>query len=132
MVSTVGRALDPGALPPGRGPGQRAGEAGQPGADHDDVGGGSGHGAHVNSLWVAWSGRPVRCRDCEVAERGAGVVVGGLILGLSAQFAGRYLPKLTHGFLCTGFKDTPGFLLLIIILLVRPAGLFGRRAVRKV
>lgn len=65
-------------------------------------------------------------------QSGAGVVVGGLILGLSEQFAGRYLPKLSHGLLSTGFKDTPGFLLLIIVLLVKPAGLFGRRAVRKV
>ena len=65
-------------------------------------------------------------------QSGLGVVAGGLILGLSEQFAATYLPKLSGGYLSTGYKDTPGFLLLILILLVRPAGLFGKRAVRKV
>jgi branched-chain amino acid transport system permease protein len=51
-------------------------------------------------------------------------VVGGLLLGLSEQFTARYIS--------TGFKDTPGFVLLILILLVKPAGLFGKRTVRKV
>ncbi len=63
---------------------------------------------------------------------GLGVVAGGLILGLSEQFAATYLPKLSGGYLSTGYKDIPGFLLLILILLVRPAGLFGKRTIRKV
>ncbi len=55
---------------------------------------------------------------------GLGGVVGGLLLGLSEQFTARYVS--------TGFKDTPGFVLLILILLVKPSGLFGKRTVRKV
>jgi branched-chain amino acid transport system permease protein len=57
-------------------------------------------------------------------QSGVGGVVGGLLLGLSEQFTARYIS--------TGFKDTPGFVLLILILLVKPAGLFGKRSVRKV
>jgi branched-chain amino acid transport system permease protein len=57
-------------------------------------------------------------------QSGLGVIAGGLILGLSEQVTARYIS--------TGYKDTPGFVFLIIILLVRPNGLFGKAAVRKV
>jgi branched-chain amino acid transport system permease protein len=57
-------------------------------------------------------------------QSGLGGVVGGLLLGLSEQLTARYIS--------TGFKDTPGFVLLILILLVKPSGLFGKRTVRKV
>jgi branched-chain amino acid transport system permease protein len=57
-------------------------------------------------------------------QSGLGGVVGGLMLGLSEQFTARYIS--------TGFKDTPGFVLLILILLIKPSGLFGKRTVRKV
>jgi len=57
-------------------------------------------------------------------QSGLGVLVGGLLLGLSEQFTARYVS--------TGYKDTPGFVLLILILLVKPSGLFGRKTIRKV
>ncbi|GAC1654546.1 MAG: branched-chain amino acid ABC transporter permease [Gemmatimonadaceae bacterium] len=57
-------------------------------------------------------------------QSGLGVLVGGLLLGLSEQFTARYVS--------TGYKDTPGFVLLILILLLRPSGLFGKRSVTKV
>ncbi len=57
-------------------------------------------------------------------QSGLGVVAGGLILGLSEQFTARYIS--------TGYKDAPGFVLLILILLVRPVGLFGKKSVTKV
>ena len=57
-------------------------------------------------------------------QSGLGVIAGGLILGLSEQLTGR--------FISTGYKDTPGFVFLILILLIRPTGLFGKAAVRKV
>ncbi len=57
-------------------------------------------------------------------ESGLGVVAGGLILGLCEQFTAR--------FISTGYKDTPGFVLLILVLLLKPAGLFGKRTVKKV
>ena len=57
-------------------------------------------------------------------QSGLGVLVGGLLLGLSEQFTARYVS--------TGYKDTPGFVLLILILLVKPSGLFGKKTIRKV
>jgi branched-chain amino acid transport system permease protein len=57
-------------------------------------------------------------------QSGLGVIAGGLILGLSEQITARYIS--------TGYKDTPGFIFLILILLIRPNGLFGKAAVRKV
>jgi branched-chain amino acid transport system permease protein len=57
-------------------------------------------------------------------QSGLGVIAGGLILGLSEQVTARYIS--------TGYKDTPGFIFLILILLIRPNGLFGKAAVRKV
>jgi branched-chain amino acid transport system permease protein len=57
-------------------------------------------------------------------QSGLGVIAGGLILGLGEQVTARYIS--------TGYKDTPGFIFLIIILLVRPNGLFGKASVRKV
>jgi len=57
-------------------------------------------------------------------QSGLGVLVGGLLLGLSEQFTARYIS--------TGYKDTPGFVLLILILLLKPSGLFGKKTIRKV
>ncbi|MBS0658804.1 MAG: branched-chain amino acid ABC transporter permease [Verrucomicrobia bacterium] len=57
-------------------------------------------------------------------QSGLGVIAGGLILGLSEQ--------LTARFVSTGYKDTPGFIILILILLLKPDGLFGKAAVKKV
>lgn len=57
-------------------------------------------------------------------QSGLGVIVGGLLIGLCEQ--------LTARFISTGYKDTPGFVLLILILLVKPSGIFGKRSIRKV
>ncbi len=57
-------------------------------------------------------------------QSGVGVIVGGLLIGLAEQLTARYIS--------TGYKDTPGFILLILILLVKPSGIFGRRSITKV
>jgi len=49
----------------------------------------------------------------------AGAVVGGLIIGIAQTLTGFYLS--------VEFKDVVALLLFIVILLVRPQGLFGRK-----
>ena len=56
-------------------------------------------------------------------ESSYGVLVGGALLGLSESLTARYIS--------TGYRDIPGFILLILVLLFRPSGLFGRATVQK-
>jgi branched-chain amino acid transport system permease protein len=55
---------------------------------------------------------------------GIGVIVGGLILGIAETTTGFYVS--------TGYKDVPGLVLLLLVLAVKPAGLFGKTAIKKV
>ncbi|MCV2356302.1 branched-chain amino acid ABC transporter permease [Paucibacter sp. B2R-40] len=55
---------------------------------------------------------------------GMGIIVGGLILGIAETCTGYYLS--------TGYKDVPGLLLLLMVLAIKPAGLFGKTAIKKV
>jgi branched-chain amino acid transport system permease protein len=57
-------------------------------------------------------------------ESGLGVIVGGLILGIVETLTGFYIS--------TGYKDVPGLVLLLIVLAVRPVGLFGKASIKKV
>jgi branched-chain amino acid transport system permease protein len=56
-----------------------------------------------------------------------GAVVGGLLLGVTITLLGRYV-----GFVGSALKLPTALLLILLVLLVRPAGLFGRVAVRRV
>ena len=56
-------------------------------------------------------------------QSGVGVIVGGLLIGLCEQLTARYIS--------TGYKDSPGFILLILILLIKPSGIFGKRSIKK-
>ncbi len=55
---------------------------------------------------------------------GLGVVVGGLILGITETLTGYYISS--------GYKDVPGLVLLLLVLSIKPSGLFGRAAIKKV
>jgi branched-chain amino acid transport system permease protein len=55
---------------------------------------------------------------------GMGIIVGGMILGIAETTTGFYLS--------TGYKDVPGLVLLLIVLALKPAGLFGKTAIKKV
>ena len=55
---------------------------------------------------------------------GMGIVVGGIILGIAETTTGFYIS--------TGYKDVPGLVLLLLVLATRPAGLFGKTAIKKV
>ncbi len=55
---------------------------------------------------------------------GFGVVVGGLILGITETMTGYYLS--------TGYKDVPGLVLLLLVLSFKPSGIFGKKTIKKV
>jgi branched-chain amino acid transport system permease protein len=56
-----------------------------------------------------------------------GAVVGGIVLGLTITLLGRYV-----GFIGSTLKLPVALLLILVLLLVRPGGLFGKVAVRRV
>ena len=53
-----------------------------------------------------------------------GAVVGGLILGV--------IEALVSGFISSTFRDAAAFAILILVLLFRPTGLFGKNTKEKV
>ena len=55
---------------------------------------------------------------------GMGIIIGGIILGIAETTTGFYIS--------TGYKDVPGLVLLLLVLAVKPAGLFGKSAIKKV
>ena len=55
-----------------------------------------------------------------------GSMIGGLLIGLAEAYASGYLPQ------GSTFQDFWVFALLIVVLLVRPTGLFGKADIRKV
>jgi branched-chain amino acid transport system permease protein len=59
-----------------------------------------------------------------------GAVVGGIIIGVVEELTAGY--EGNFGFLGNGFYVIAPFLLMIIILLIRPYGLFGTRKVERV
>ena len=53
-----------------------------------------------------------------------GALVGGLVIGVVESLAGFYLPE--------GFKDVAPYVVVLIMLVVRPNGLFGEKLRKKV
>jgi branched-chain amino acid transport system permease protein len=53
-----------------------------------------------------------------------GAIVGGLLIGVVESLSGFYLPD--------GFKDTAAYIVVLIMLVVKPNGLFGERLRKKV
>ena len=56
-----------------------------------------------------------------------GAVVGGLLLGLIESIGSGYLGELTGGVLGSQYSDILAFIVLILILTLRPSGLLGER-----
>jgi len=53
-----------------------------------------------------------------------GAIVGGLVIGLVESLSGFYLPD--------GFKDTAAYIVVLVMLMVKPNGLFGEKLRKKV
>ena len=60
----------------------------------------------------------------------AGAVVGGVLIGVSQSLTAKYLDDIS--WLGTNFHVVMPYVLMIVILLIRPYGLFGTREVRRV
>ena len=56
-----------------------------------------------------------------------GAVVGGISLGLIESLGAGYLGKLTGGFLGSQYTDIFAFIVLAVVLTLRPSGLLGER-----
>jgi branched-chain amino acid transport system permease protein len=57
-----------------------------------------------------------------------GAIVGGLIIGILENLAGLYLDPVFGG----GVKDVAPFFILIVIIMIRPYGLFGKKIIERV
>jgi branched-chain amino acid transport system permease protein len=57
-----------------------------------------------------------------------GAVVGGLIVGVVENLAAGYFDPLVGG----GTKDFAPYVLMILVLMIRPEGMFGRRRIERV
>lgn len=53
-----------------------------------------------------------------------GAIVGGLIIGIVESLSGFYLPQ--------GFKDIAAYIVVLVMLMVKPSGLFGEKLRKKV
>ena len=53
-----------------------------------------------------------------------GAVVGGVLIGVIESMAGFYLPQ--------GWKDVAPYIVLLVVLLLKPEGLFGLHTRKKV
>ena len=57
-----------------------------------------------------------------------GAVLGGLIIGVLENLSGGYLDRVFGG----GVKEVAPFVFLVIILMIKPYGLFGTKEIERV
>jgi branched-chain amino acid transport system permease protein len=57
-----------------------------------------------------------------------GAVLGGLLLGVIESLASGYIGDLTGGVLGSNYRDIFAFLVLVLVLVLRPAGLLGHQS----
>jgi branched-chain amino acid transport system permease protein len=61
-----------------------------------------------------------------------GAMFGGLVLGLLEIFASANLRVITHGLFGGEYKDVFAFMILIVVLIFKPEGIFGKAMKEKV
>jgi branched-chain amino acid transport system permease protein len=57
-----------------------------------------------------------------------GAVLGGLLLGVIESLASGYIGDITGGMLGSNYRDVFAFLVLILVLVLRPSGLMGQHS----
>ena len=55
-----------------------------------------------------------------------GAMLGGLLLGVIESLASGYIGDLTGGVLGSNYRDVFAFLVLILVLVLRPSGIMGQ------
>ncbi len=61
----------------------------------------------------------------------AGAMLGGVLLGVIESLGAGYIGALTGGFLGSHYQDVFAFLVLILVLTLRPSGLLGERVAER-
>ena len=61
-----------------------------------------------------------------------GAMFGGLFIGISEALSVGYIEDFTRGWLGSAFSDLVVFVILIVFMIVRPQGIFGKPEVKKV
>jgi branched-chain amino acid transport system permease protein len=56
-----------------------------------------------------------------------GAMLGGIVLGIIESLGAGYIGELTGGFLGSHYQDIFAFVVLIVVLTIRPSGLMGER-----
>ena len=57
----------------------------------------------------------------------AGAMLGGVLLGIIEALGAGYIGDLTGGFLGSHYQDIFAFVVLILVLTLRPSGIMGER-----
>ena len=57
-----------------------------------------------------------------------GAIIGGLIIGVSENLAGFYL----EDYLGSGMKEITAYIIVLIVMMIRPYGLFGKKEIERV
>lgn len=60
-----------------------------------------------------------------------GAMIGGILLGIIESLGAGYLGELTHGVFGSNYQDVFAFIVLILVLVFRPAGLLGERVAHR-
>jgi len=88
-------------------------------------------GANYSSVQFAMGFLPGLKAFCAAVLGGIGniygAMVGGIVLGLIESIGAGYLGDVTGGMLGSNYQDIFAFIVLIIVLTVRPSGIMGER-----
>lgn len=60
-----------------------------------------------------------------------GAMLGGVLLGIIEALGAGYLGELTHGVFGSNYQDVFAFIVLILVLVFRPAGILGERVAHR-
>ena len=88
-------------------------------------------GANYSSIQFAMGFLPGLKAFCAAVLGGIGniygAMIGGILLGIIEALGAGYIGDVTGGFLGSHYQDIFAFIVLILVLTVRPSGIMGER-----